>query len=291
MNKDKSLTIKRILIYIVLSFGITWLLFCLGDVKSIYSNPNNISGKQFLFAVLSMLGPALANFLTRGITKEDMQKSYLKFNIKGNFRYYVLSVVVIVSIGLVNGVISSLIYFGKVELNVSSMMFMGLSLSTISSAICTWIVYFGEEYGWRGYLYPKLEELLGTGKSIVIGGIIWALWHIPELLQGHNFGKDLPLFPISNIILMCIDCIFIGAFLTYITRRTNSIYPACISHSLLNNFTSGMVYYFIDQESDDLKSITQIQMILPLFIITIIVGTISMVMIYREKDSLACYKE
>ncbi|MGN1411201.1 MAG: type II CAAX prenyl endopeptidase Rce1 family protein [Oscillospiraceae bacterium] len=287
MNNDKSLIIKRILIYIILSFGITWALFYVGDVKSIYLSDREITGKQNLFAILSMFGPALANFITRGLTREGMQKSLLKFNIEGNFIYYVISVVVMILMALFNGILFPLIYLRKVELNVSPIMFIGLNLSIISSAICSWIVYFGEEFGWRGYLYPKLEELFGTGKTIVIGGIIWGLWHTPELLQGHNFGKDLPLFPISNIILMCIDCIFIGAFLTYLTKKTNSIYPACIAHSLNNNFVNIMPNFFISEEDFNTLNISSFEIMMFMFVSTLIIGTVSWVLLSKDKNYLS----
>jgi membrane protease YdiL (CAAX protease family) len=60
------------------------------------------------------------------------------------------------------------------------------------------IVSFGEEYGWRGYLLPRLMPL-GEIKASLIVGVVWALWHTPVLLAGvlyggNNFWLALPIF-------------------------------------------------------------------------------------------------
>jgi membrane protease YdiL (CAAX protease family) len=51
---------------------------------------------------------------------------------------------------------------------------------------------FGEEYGWRGYLLPRLLPLREVRAAIVVG-LIWAPWHLPVLLAGINFPGKHPL--------------------------------------------------------------------------------------------------
>ncbi len=38
------------------------------------------------------------------------------------------------------------------------------------------VVTFGEEWGWRGYLLPKLLPL-GERKALLVSGVIWGVWH------------------------------------------------------------------------------------------------------------------
>lgn len=55
----------------------------------------------------------------------------------------------------------------------------------------------GEEYGWRGYLLPRLLPL-GEGRATLLLGIIWGLWHLPfvvsgVLLGGYSLGLAVPI--------------------------------------------------------------------------------------------------
>jgi uncharacterized protein len=43
----------------------------------------------------------------------------------------------------------------------------------------------GEEYGWRGYLLPRLLPL-GEVKASIILALIWAPWHLPSCWAGST---------------------------------------------------------------------------------------------------------
>jgi membrane protease YdiL (CAAX protease family) len=44
------------------------------------------------------------------------------------------------------------------------------------------VVANGEEFGWRGYALPKLQERYSPLTASVIIGLVWALWHVPKYL-------------------------------------------------------------------------------------------------------------
>jgi hypothetical protein len=98
---DKKLTLKRLLVYIAFAFGLTWVIYYIGyhlicGYTYIYANP-----MPTILGILIMLCPAVANFITRAITHEGMKNSMLKFNIKGNVKYYVMAFAVIIALGIV----------------------------------------------------------------------------------------------------------------------------------------------------------------------------------------------
>jgi membrane protease YdiL (CAAX protease family) len=45
----------------------------------------------------------------------------------------------------------------------------------------TVIPAFGEEFGWRGYMLPRLAAGMGVRWAVFLHGLIWWAWHIPML--------------------------------------------------------------------------------------------------------------
>ncbi|MER3459512.1 MAG: CPBP family intramembrane metalloprotease domain-containing protein, partial [Chloroflexota bacterium] len=60
---------------------------------------------------------------------------------------------------------------------------------------------FGEEFGWRAYLQPKLLPL-GGRKAMLLMGLIWGVWHWPVVAMGYNFGLDYVGAPWLGMLLM-----------------------------------------------------------------------------------------
>lgn len=101
---------------------------------------------------------------------------------------------------------------------------------------------FGEEFGWRGYLLPKLLPL-GRRKAVFLSSLIWGLWHAPLIAMGHNYGFGYPGAPWSGIAMMVFFCLGMGALLSFLTFKEGSIWPAAIAHGALNGIASGVLIY------------------------------------------------
>jgi len=41
---------------------------------------------------------------------------------------------------------------------------------------------FGEELGWRGFLFPELHRMTSFTTASLISGVVWALYHLPLVL-------------------------------------------------------------------------------------------------------------
>jgi len=49
---------------------------------------------------------------------------------------------------------------------------------------------FGEEFGWRGYMLPRLARRFTPRKAVLVHSIIWWAWHIPVLANvGFQAGS------------------------------------------------------------------------------------------------------
>ena len=49
----------------------------------------------------------------------------------------------------------------------------------------------GEEFGWRGFLLPRLQNRHNALVSSLIVGVLWAIWHIPLFYLKGTFQYDL----------------------------------------------------------------------------------------------------
>jgi uncharacterized protein len=93
---------------------------------------------------------------------------------------------------------------------------------------------FGEEFGWRGYLLPKLLPL-GEVKAAVIVGLIWGPWHLPVLIVGLNYpGQSiiavLAVFLLSTTLLSLLHTRFYVA-------SSYSLIAVSLLHGSLNTFS------------------------------------------------------
>lgn len=81
---------------------------------------------------------------------------------------------------------------------------------------------------------------------MLITGIIWGLWHAPLTIIGHNYGVGYPGFPFTGIAMMCLFCIVMSVFLSYVTIKTNSCIPAIVGHGAVNGIAAIGIYFTYD---------------------------------------------
>ncbi len=114
-------------------------------------------------------------------------------------------------------------------------------------AVFNSIFTFGEEFGWRGFLQSELGGLGGRGGrggqggrewlgSSLLVGAIWGIWHIPFILQGHNYPGQ----PLWGSLMMIGWCILLSLVMGYLRLRSGSVFPAVIFHAVLNP-TAGII--------------------------------------------------
>ena len=120
-------------------------------------------------------------------------------------------------------------------------------------------------------MMPKLKSLMGRYPALIVGGVIWGLWHAPLTCIGHNFGTDYPGFPYVGIIIMCLYCILLGGILTYVTEKTGSVWPAAFLHGV-NNASPSILAAFMNAEKLSQVSLFKqiVCMVIPFVLICLI---------------------
>lgn len=248
------MTKKRIGIYLLITFGAVWGM-TIGYLLLGGSYEDQTMG---FILTLSMLTPAIAAIITRKVTKEGLPVTgenslMLGIDLKNKKWLWFLLAFLIPILYWDLGILFYYVIFPQAfdisaldALGISENMLFLIPFSGISSSFLLSFAALGEEIGWRTYLYPKLEELYGTAKAVIIGGIIWGAWHFPAIYAGHNFGHEYFLEPWSGFFVFTIDTIVMGNILFYITKKTNSVWAPAFMHAAFNTFSGftilGMAY-------------------------------------------------
>lgn len=122
---------------------------------------------------------AFSAFVTRAAIERKGFKD-VGWNL-GNYKWYLIALLACFLYGLIPALIA--LPFGNLEwdYNISRS---ALIVSILSLAGFSAIAGFGEEFGWRGYLLPRLlTDHRRSREILVIIGFIWGVWHLPVELS------------------------------------------------------------------------------------------------------------
>ena len=257
---DKKVQLKRLIIYLVLAFGLAWVYeFIFIGNGFIWDMEDPDSTRLISLISLGMLAPAIAHVLTRTFTKEGFKPAgkdsmMLGINLSdGKWKIFLFAILIPLVYSATADLLICLSTPGVFDTNVlpdsgmPNSMSLLIPLSAVSNGVIVSFAAFGEEFGWRAYMMPKLRSVMGRYPALILGGIIWGLWHAPLTCVGHNFGTDYPGFPYVGIIIMCLYCILLGGILTYVTEKTGSVWPAAFLHGV-NNASPSILAAFMNAE-------------------------------------------
>ena len=256
---------QRLFIYLGLTFVITFAWFFVANPDG--STWEDMGTMRQSFVALGMMFPVICHVLTRVITKEGFrfsgkENSYFGIVLKdGKWKYFLFACLVpwlymelsnLIELAMCPAMYDPEYY---VSLDVEKRILMLMPVYAIVTGTVGSFAAFGEEGGWRGYMMPKLLKITGRKRALIIGGVIWGLWHAPLTCIGHNFGTDYPGFPYLGIVCMCVFCTLMGVLLTFITEKSGSVWPAAIMHAV-NNSNPTILSGFInpDNKTTDLPT-------------------------------------
>jgi membrane protease YdiL (CAAX protease family) len=256
---------KRIGIFLVIAFGVAWLvalvIYLTGGATSPYA--------LVLLAVGYMGAPAMAHVLTRLFTREGWRNLYLRPRLRQEWRYWVICWFAPAFFTIAGMAIYFAIFpqhfdpaLGGVQklmeaaaastgqplppVNPWLIVISQTSVALFVAPILNAIPILGEEFGWRAYLQPKLMPL-GGRQAMVWMGIVWGLWHAPIIAMGHNYGLDYPGAPWLGILAMTWFTFVFGTFIGWAVLRAGSVWPAVIGHGAVNGI-AGIAIYFVGGE-------------------------------------------
>ena len=192
-----------------------------------------ITGFVFSFNSIIVIGPlgilALLILNTKKKWREGLEGAKLSFG--KNFRYYLIIPVAMGAVLCTSYLLNYYLEFGNPLKEFSPGLFVAALLpALLIGFFIGWPAFFGEEFGWRGYLQDRLFPLLGGYKGVLVLGIIWGLWHSAIILAGYNYPGQ----PILGNGLMVLFTIVMGIIFSYAVLKTGSIWIAVLLHMIVD---------------------------------------------------------
>jgi membrane protease YdiL (CAAX protease family) len=145
------------------------------------------------------------------------------------------------------GLYISPIKFGWGTLTSNELVFK-IFINAITGVIIVSALAFLEEIGWRGWMLPRLIKQFNVKKGILIGSLIWALWHVPFMLSGILYLKAVPVYLIA--LINPLGIFGAGLVISWLWTKTKSIWIVSIAHGSLNNWGQYAFKYMQDSKTN-----------------------------------------
>jgi membrane protease YdiL (CAAX protease family) len=99
----------------------------------------------------------------------------------------------------------------------------------IPQVIVILLISVGEEFGWRGFALPRLQQRFSALNASLVLGLVWGFWHFPGFLIGTGVPADMPF----TVFLLWV--ILATILITWVYNNTGgSILSAILMHSTAN---------------------------------------------------------
>ena len=212
-------------LFFFLAYLFTWTFHIAIPVKGLAFS-FDITSPAMLLYLTGLLGPlSSALFLTARFEGWLGVKRLLKGAIRWRFNpiWYLFAIFIV-----------ALIRFANIGFHINAVpiptQWMNFGLIFIIGQL--WVV-IGEEYGWRGFALPRLQNRFGSlGASLVLG-FLWASWHLPMFfIPGSPQYADSFFYSFSRYVCLVT---FWSIIMTMLYNRTNGSVLVCMMfHAFLN---------------------------------------------------------
>ena len=230
MNKS----FRNIIIFVIVIISCGWFAVW---VNTQIPSP---SPQQSLGILIWITAPLFTSLLLRGFGKDGWADFGLGLNLKENWGWYALSLLIFPVTIIITLSLSML--FGASSLNRSLSDLLPIFLFGLGASL---VKNIGEEFAWRGYLTPRFKALgLRDFNNHMLTALIWGIWHIPYWI--FFLGKDV-ISGYTNLSMTWFIILgFVALFPTALVfgklrLKTNSVWPAYIAHNITNALSAQLI--------------------------------------------------
>lgn len=257
---------KRIWIFVAIAYGLSiaigLVVFFGGGLVGDGTTRFATRQSAAIWLMLLMFVPTVANIGTRLITREGWSNTLLRPNFRRGWPIYVAAVFLPILATIVGGAIYYLLFPSQFDLSTTYVREAGIIilppggelwapgvffLYMVAMVVVTIVPFglllaFGEEFGWRAYLLPKLMPM-GSKKAVLLLGVIHGAWHWPIIFMGYEYGLVYWGAPVVGPVLFLVFTIYLSFILAWVTLRSGSVWPAALGHGTINASALLMFFY------------------------------------------------
>lgn len=258
----------------------TWIfIFCClaaTSIMALFASLIDVASESAgvsLFLLLSCLMPAITAIIISAIKKHKIEDFRAFPRLRQSKKIYLIAILAGLAITLIDQPLEAFFFPNAVKFsnfNVSGFVFSVLFF--LAASLIEIITLLGEEVGWLGFLFPRLEKLHGTVLAVVLMGIIRGIWHLVmfSALGSEDVWISFMMLTINNVLL---DSLFIC-----LMKKSSSIIPATLVHAINNTVANAYMMYVVTDEVIYKQNMFSIQIVT--VIPSVIVGVVCYTLLF-----------
>lgn len=238
-------SIRKIITFLMLTFGLSTIFY------SIIIKTGSIQTGGGLFTLALMWMPGISGMITQLIFEKSLRGMGWKL---GKAKYLLLAYFIPVIYCIVVYGITWLTGLGGVP-NPDFIKGIQTGFGVSGSATTFYLILYllemstvgvvmgllsgaGEEIGWRGLFVPELAKVTTFGKTTLISGLVWTIWHMPLILFADYSMPGVPKW--FSVLMFTIMVLGINTVFSWLCLKSKSWWPAAIMHASHNLFVQSI---------------------------------------------------
>ena len=181
-----------------------------------------------------MWTPALASVIARLILREGFSDVSFRFGGLRTWRWYAVGLAMPLVVGVVAYGVAWLTGLVGFQGDTTTVL-RGVAYAATAATLVNLLSTTGEEVGWRGYMLTRLIDA-GTPRPVLVGGLIWAVWHLPLIFAGvYAAGSN----RVLSAVLFVGSVVSISFVFSRMRLETGSVWPVVYAHATWNAIIQG----------------------------------------------------
>lgn len=227
-------------IFIIPCIVITGLLMLLaGSMGQEAGNPASAFAAE-----TACLVPALTAIVLCAVEKTELEDTRVLPRFREAVWWYALAILIAMALSLLGDPLKAFFFpeivnfdkFDPLDFLFGILAMIGFSLPSV-------LMVLGEEFGWLGYLFPRLEKKYGVITAVVIMALVRGVWHLVMLMAIGGDGILL------QFVTITVNNLLLDSVLVYVTKRSGSIIPAALIHTLSNGLAMAYASFITVDEA------------------------------------------